>query len=40
MVWHHIPHGLVELRAVMFCQNERVHEKLSYYERGSGTGAV
>ena len=29
-----------EAGAVMLCQNERAHEKLSKYERGSGLGVA
>jgi hypothetical protein len=29
-----------EVEAVMLCQNERAHEKLSKYERGSGLGVA
>ena len=34
MAWRHLPHALVKREAGMVYQNERIHEKLSYYERG------
>ena len=35
VAWSHIARGLMPRGVVRLCQNERVHEKLSYYERGS-----
>ena len=40
MAGSRIPRSLIERGAVMLCQNERVHEKLSYYERDNGPGAA